>query len=258
MRGAARSTVAATYRVRALALRKTKLGESDLIVTLLAADGCQIRAVAKGARKTKSRFGARLEPFSVADLMLSPGRSLEIVTEAETVTSHDALRSDYDRLRAASVIADFLDKVSVECQAEERLFALATATLDVIEVAQIADLRSLVVAFLVKGMAMQGYRPQLAACACCASATDPGDVRFSLAAGGIVCPACAGADLSVVPVASDVPVVIDALLRTKLAEIAALGVPEVAMNDAFRLVKAFVSYHLPARMKALDAYVRES
>lgn len=249
--------MAATYRVRALALRKTKLGESDLIVTLLAADGCQIRAVAKGARKTKSRFGARLEPFSVADLMLSPGRSLEIVTEAETVTSHDALRSDYDRLRAASVIVDFLDKVSVECQAEERLFALATATLDAIEIAAIGDLRSLVATFLVKGMAMQGYRPQLAACACCAAATDREDVRFSLAAGGVVCPACAGADLSVVPVAADVPVVIDALLRTKLADIAALGVPEAAMNDTFRLVKTFVSYHLPARMKALDAYMRE-
>ncbi len=249
--------MATAYRVRALALRKTKLGESDLIVTLLAADGCQIRAVAKGARKTKSRFGARLEPFSVADLMLSPGRSLEIITEAETVTSHNALRSDYDRLRAASVIADFLDKVSVECQTESRLFELATTTLDVIEIAEISDLRALVVAFLVKGMAMQGYRPQLAACACCASATDPGDVRFSLAAGGVVCPACAGADTSVVPVAADVPVAIDALMRARLADVAALTIPEALVSDTFRLVRTFVTYHLPARMKALEAYARE-
>lgn len=249
--------MANAYRVRALALRKTKLGESDLIVTLLAADGCQIRAVAKGARKTSSRFGARLEPFTVADLMLSPGRSLEIVTEAQTVTSHSALRSDYDRLRAASVVADFLDKVSVECQAEERLFGLATATLDAVETAGIGDLRALVVAFLVKGMAMQGYRPQLAACACCAGPTDPHDVRFSLAAGGVVCAGCAGIDASVVRVAADVPVVIDALLRAKLADVAALGIPAPLTADTFRLVKAFVTYHLPARMKALDAYARE-
>ncbi len=249
--------MATAYRVRALALRKTKLGESDLIVTLLAADGCQIRAVAKGARKTKSRFGARLEPFSVADLMLSPGRTLEVVTEAETVASHDAIRSDYDRLRAAAVVADFLDKVSVECQAEERLFALATATLDALESAEIADLRTLVVAFLVKGMAMVGYRPQLSACACCASATDPADAIFSLEAGGVVCPACASADTSVVPVPADVPVVIDALLRAKLMDVPALGIPAPVVADTFRLVRTFVTYHLPARMKALEAYARE-
>ncbi len=248
--------MATAYRVRALALRKTKLGEADLIVTLLAADGCQIRAVAKGARKTKSRFGARLEPFSVADLMLSPGRSLEIVTEAETVTSHDALRSDYDRLRAASVVADFLDKVSVECQAEERIFALATATLDEMERCEVELLPAIVVAFLVKGMAMQGYRPELLSCAMCAAATDTHDVRFSFAAGGVVCIACGGADVSVMPVAADMPVILDALIRAKLADIAALGIPAPAITDALRLIGAFVVYHVPARMKALDAYLR--
>jgi DNA repair protein RecO (recombination protein O) len=200
--------VATAYRVRALALRKTKLGESDLIITLLAEDGCQIRAVAKGARKTKSRIGSRLEPYSVADLMLSPGRSLEIVTEVETVTSHDALRSDYDRLRAASVVADFLDKVSVECQAEARTFALSTTALDAMETAEIDDLPLLVVAFLVKGMAMHGYRPALTTCACCAGATDPQDMRFSLSAGGVLCPSCASQDSTVVRTAPDVPVVL--------------------------------------------------
>ncbi len=257
MRGVARRSVATAYRVRALALRKTKLGEADLIVTLLAEDGCQIRAVAKGARKTKSRFGARLEPYSVADLMLSPGRSLEIVTEAEMVSGHDGIRSDYDRLRAASVVADFLDKVSVECQAEARIFALATTTLDVMETAPVSDLPLLVVAFLVKGMAMHGYRPALTACACCAAATDPADTCFSLSAGGVLCPECAGKDASVVRVAPDVPVVLNALLGAKLADVGALGIPEDLTHDALVLVKAFVVYHVPARMKALDAYTRE-
>lgn len=249
--------MAVAYRVRALALRKTKLGESDLIITLLAEDGSQIRAVAKGARKMKSRIGSRLEPYSVADLMLSPGRSLEIVTEVEMITSHDALRSDYDRLRAAAVVADFLDKVSVEGQAESRTFALSTTTLDVMETADVADLPLLVVAFLAKGMAMHGYRPALTACACCAAATVPEDTRFSLSAGGVLCPACAGQDSSVVRTAPDVPVVLGALLGAKLADVAALGVPSDLTHDALILMKAFVTYHVPARMKALDAYTRE-
>lgn len=250
--------MAVAYRVRALALRKTKLGESDLIITLLAEDGCQIRAVAKGARKTRSRFGARLEPYSVTDLMLSPGRSLEIVTEAETVASHGGIRSDYDRLRAAAVVVDFLDKVSVECQAEARVFALSTTALDVMETADVADLPLLVVTFLVKGMAMHGYRPALTACACCAAPTDPEDTRFSLSAGGVLCPACAGQDASVVRVAPDVPVVLEALLGAKFADVGALGVPADLAHDALILVKAFVTYHVPARMKALDAYTREA
>ncbi len=94
------------YPLRALVLRKTKLGEADLILTLLAADGRQVSAVAKGARKPKSRFGARVEPFTVLDLLLHTGRTLEVVAEAETVSTHDAIRGDYDRSTAAAVIAD--------------------------------------------------------------------------------------------------------------------------------------------------------
>lgn len=249
--------MSATYRARALALRKTKLGEADLIITFLAEDGCQVRAVAKGARKTKSRFGARVEPFSVVDLMLARGRSLDIITEVDSVASHDALRGDLDRLSAASVVADFLDKVSVECQTEERLFALATTTLDVMEVSPVADLPALVIAFLVKGMSMHGYRPQLASCASCAGAHADGHaatVRFSLSAGGVMCASCAGDDPSALRVSADVPVALGALLGAKMAEVGGLGIPERVLRDALGLLRAFVGYHVPSRMKALDMY----
>ena len=75
--------MAGSYRARCIVLAKTKLGEADLILTMLAQDGTQIRGVAKGARKPgNKRFGARLEPFSVVELQLYPGRSLETITEA--------------------------------------------------------------------------------------------------------------------------------------------------------------------------------
>src|SRR5450756_700314 len=83
-----------SYPLRALVLRKTKLGEADLILTLLADDGRQVRAVAKGARKTKSRIGARAEPFTVLDLLLHEGRTLEVIGEAEIVASNDRIRQD--------------------------------------------------------------------------------------------------------------------------------------------------------------------
>ncbi|MDO9557170.1 MAG: DNA repair protein RecO [Coriobacteriia bacterium] len=247
--------MSATYRARALSLKKTKLGEADLIVTFLAEDGCQLRAVAKGVRKMKSRFGARVEPFSVVDLLLAHGRSLDIVTEVECVTSHEPIRSDLDRLSAASVLVDFLDKVSVECQAEERLFALSTATLDVMDEASPQELRALVVAFLVKGMAMHGYRPQLSSCASCATSMgDKASVRFSLSTGGVVCPGCSRGDPSALRVSADVPAALSALLGAKMTEVSPLGIPDAVLQDALGLMRAFIGYYVPSRMKALDMY----
>jgi len=247
-----------TYRLRALALRKTKLGESDLIVTFLAEDGCQVRAVAKGARKTTSKFGSRLEPFTVVDLMLARGRTLEIVTEAEAVARHDGLRADYDRLRAASVVADFLDKASVECQADSQLFPLSAAALDALEIADADELPALVAAFLVKGMAMLGYRPQFAACIECGCALSRDETSFSLATGGMACARCAGSDPSEVRVSPDVATALAALLRSRFVEVTELSVPRPLVRETLGVLRSFATHHVPVRMKALDAYVREA
>lgn len=245
------------YRLRALCLKKTKLGESDLIVTLLAEDGCQVRAVAKGARKPGSRFGARVEPFTIADFMLHTGRTLETITDADVVSSHAPLREDYDRAQAASVVADFLDKVSVECQAEDRLFALAGATLDAMETAEGDVLLALVVAFLLKGMAMHGYRPQFDACAAC-GAPIAGEAPFALESGGPACDGCGGADGDLAGRFARLPEgarnALRALLFARMTEVGALGIPRPVLAEALELVRAFVVYHVPARMKALGMY----
>ena len=94
-----------TYDARAIVLRKTKLGESDLILTLLAEDGSQMRAVAKGARKPASSFAARLELYSVVDLLVARGRSLDIVKEARLVAAHDAMRCNLEASAAAAPVA---------------------------------------------------------------------------------------------------------------------------------------------------------
>jgi DNA repair protein RecO (recombination protein O) len=236
-----------------LVLRKTKLGETDTILTLLASDGRQLRAVAKGLRKPGGRFGGRLEPYSVADLLLHTGRTLDVVTEAGTVASHAALREDLDRSAAAAVVADVLDKISVEGQPEERLFALATATLDVMDSAPVESLPSIVIAFLGKAMAMHGYRPQLDACSCCGA--EAGESRlFSVASGGALCPTCAAADASAVRFEPAGRAWLERLMQARMAEIPALEMPPEAVADCFALMRAFVVYHVPARLKALDFY----
>jgi DNA repair protein RecO (recombination protein O) len=243
------------YPLRALVLRKTKLGETDLILNLLAADGRQVRAVAKGARKPKSRLGARTEPFTVADLLLHSGRSLEIIAEAETVSSHDGLRSDYDRATAAAVVADVLDKTSVEGQAEPQLFDMALVTLDVMETAPLQALPGLVVAFLLKALAMLGYRPTLDSCASCANALGE-RFRFSAAAGGFVCDGCGGPES--IPVSAPVRSLVGVLLRSRMSEIAGMDLDRADVEEALRLARGYLSFHIAARFKALDAYVASS
>lgn len=238
------------YPLRALVLRKTKLGEADLILTLLAADGRQVRAVAKSARKPKSRFGARAEPYTVVDLLLHTGRTLDIIAEAQTVTSHEALRMDLDRSAHASVVADVLDKASVEGQRDERLFGLALATLDALAVAPIEQLVAVTGAFLIKAMAMIGYRPQLATCVSCAAARTGG--LFSLEAGGVVCPACGDLQPAVLPLSEGARAALSAMLAARMADVAALGIPPAVARECLTLLRAFVRFHMPARLKALE------
>lgn len=242
-----------SYPLRALVLRKTKLGETDTILTLLAADGRQVRAVAKGLRKPGGRFGARLEPYAVCDLLLHTGRSLEMVTEAQTVASHSGLREDLDRSAAAAVVADLLDKTAVEGQGEPRLFALATTSLDVMETAPCKALTALVVAFLLKAMAMHGYRPQLESCACCAGELHDSQ-EFSVSHGGAICPQCGALDAGTLRFGPEGRAWFVALLGAKMADVAGLDMPPAAVADCFELVRAFVSFHVPARLRALDYY----
>jgi DNA repair protein RecO (recombination protein O) len=243
-----------SYPLTALVLRKTKLGETDIILTLLAEDGSQVRAVAKGLRKPGSRFGGRLEPYSAVDLLMHTGKSLEIVTEARTVASHSGLREDFDRSAAAAVVADLLDKISVQGQVEPRLFALANTSFAVMEQSAIGVLPQLVIGFLIKAMSMHGYRPELQSCAACAAVCAEGASDFSLAHGGVLCVACGGVDASTLRLPGETRAWFARLLSARMTEIAAEEMPAAAVTDCFRLVRSFVAYHLPARLKALDFY----
>jgi DNA repair protein RecO (recombination protein O) len=244
------------YPLRAIVLRKTKLGETDLILTLLASDGRQVRAVAKAARKSKSRLGARVEPFSVLDLLLHTGRDLEIVVEAETVETHDALRSDYDRTVAASVVVDVLDKGSVEGQAEPQLFEMALVTLDVMEEAPVEALERVVLAFLLKSLAMHGYRPSLDRCAACGAELS-GPLAFSVEAGGVLCDRCAGEGSGARPITLEAREALRVMLRSRMAEVPAMDLPPAVAADVRWTVRAYTGFHIPARLRALDYYLSQ-
>jgi len=247
----------ATYTLKALVLKKTKLGEIDVIVSLLSDEGKHVRAVAKGMRKPGSRIGGRLEPYGVVDLLIRTGRTLDTIVEVEAVRTRAALFAEYGRSVTASVVVDVVDKLSVEGQVEPRIFGLADATLEVLEEASTGKLQIILVGFLVKAMAMHGCRPVFDRCACCSRLSAHGGAkRFSLSDGGTVCPECKDAAGHFMTASGEACALLGSLLYKTMAEIAADSekADERVVTEALTLMHAFARHHLPARLRALDLY----
>ena len=159
------------YRDDGIVLRTQDLGEADHIVTILTRRTGRIRAVGKGVRRTKSRFGARLEPFTHVDLQLHTGRSLDYVTQAETVRAYgEPLAADYPRYTSGTAMLETAERFTpVEKEPSLRQFLLLVGGLRALgEGAH--DPRLVLDAFLLRSLAVAGYAPALAECALCGAA----------------------------------------------------------------------------------------
>lgn len=234
-------------------LRRTKLGESDVIVTLLAQDGSQVRAVAKGARKPTSSFSSRLELFCVCDLLLVSGKSLDIVKEARLVESNDHLRGDLELMEAASPVVEILDRTTQVGLEDGRLFDMACAALRSLRDSVDPDV--LTAAHLLKTLAVLGFRPRFDLCVGCGTAVDLGSagryLAFSLVDGGLVCPACRSQHETVL-LPHDVVSWSQALLFATFAEVGTFRIPPAVVLDVLRFLQMWVRQHLGVKLKSLD------
>ena len=191
------------YRDDGIVLRTQKLGEADRIITVLGRSTGRIRAVAKGIRRTKSRFGARLEPFTHVDLMLHPGRSLDVITQAEVIRPYgEPLAGDYPRYTAGVAMLETAERFTpVEKEPALRQLLLLIGGLRALGEGE-HDPRLVLDAFLLRSLTVAGYAPALEECARCGA---PGHRRdrggdgpaggqrlpaFAVPAGGMVCASC--------------------------------------------------------------------
>jgi DNA repair protein RecO (recombination protein O) len=173
------------YKDEGVVLKTIKLGEADRIVTMFTRDNGKVRAVAKGIRKTKSRFGGRLEPFTRVALVVYRGRNLDTITSADIIDSFKGVRADYGHLTAAATFAEMVEKITPE---GERALSVYRLLLDGLTALGDDDGGTVVPAFLVKLLSLAGYHPQLQVCAGCA---EPGPLgAFSSALGGAICEEC--------------------------------------------------------------------
>lgn len=173
------------YREHGIVLRTHKLGEADRIVAFYTAGHGKVRAVAKGVRKTRSKFGARLEPTSHVAAQFYEGRNLDIVTQVETVDHFRALREDLDRFARASAMLEAVDQVSEDAPPSTALYQLLLRALRTLA----AHSSNLVVAgFFWKLLALEGLRPTVDRCVRCGAPDDL--VSFDLDDGGLLCRGC--------------------------------------------------------------------
>src|SRR6478752_10279376 len=160
------------YSTEAVVLRSMRLGEADRVLHLYTAAHGRVGAVAKGVRKTMSRFGARLEPLSHVELVLHRGRSeLQTVTAAQLVRSHHDAREDYYRFSVGMIGAEAMLRLFPEQEANERAFGAVTRFLGLLDesphAAVVPTLDPLGLSFQLKLLWLSGYLPHVSACAEC-------------------------------------------------------------------------------------------
>jgi DNA repair protein RecO (recombination protein O) len=234
------------YRDEAIVLRAQKLGEADRIVTLLTRSHGRVRGVARGVRKTSSRIGARLEPFSHVDVQLYEGRSLDTVTQVETIAAHGAmLSSDYPRWTSGTAMLETAERLTPE-EREPSIpqFALLVAGLRSL-VAREHDPGLILDAYLLRSLAIAGWSPSFDECARCGL---PGPHRaFSIPSGGVVCSQCRPPG-SAAPGAGTIDL-LGALLSGDWP--VADASPERERREASGLVAAFLQWHLERGLRSL-------
>jgi len=230
----------ALYREHGIVLRTHKLGEADRIIALYTAGRGKVRAVAKGVRKTRSKFGARLEPTSHVAVQLYEGRSLDIVTQVEAIDHFRVLREDLDRFARASAMLEAVDQISEDAPPSTALYQLLLRALRTLS----SRSSTLVVpSFFWKLLALEGLRPSVEHCVRC---TRPDElVAFDLVEGGLLCRTCRRGT----SVSPEAVVLLQQILGGQLG--AALEAPpSAATAEVEQLATRALEHHLERRLRS--------
>jgi len=242
-----------TYKTEAVVLRSLRFSEADRILHLYTRERGRIGAIAKGVRKTKSRFGARLEPLSHVELMLHEGSGeLQTVTGAELLESHHTTRESSYRLSAGLIGAEAMLKLYAEPEPNARAFEALTRFLALLDETEpppgaqpVYD--PLALSFQLKLLWLSGYLPHVTACVECGAAEL---TAFSARAGGAVCREHARGAFAV---SSEGFVGIERLLSTPLADAPAAGLTGRTAREALAVVTASYEEHGGFRLRTLSA-----
>ena len=234
----------AVYRSKGIVLRSIRYGEADRILDLYTRDAGLVSAIAKGIRRTKSRFGARLEPLSCVDFVAYHGRTLDTVTQAEVLRSFHAVRENLTRFEAAAGMVRSVRALSGGDEADRRVFNLLYNALDALETRE-RGYEAVEAAFGLKLSILAGYAPQLETCLSCeidfARAAGP-HYYFAPNLGGVLCSECRSAVRDSFPLPPKTLERLHALIEHPIRE----SSPDGALGEGvLRVVRSHILAHAP-------------
>jgi DNA repair protein RecO (recombination protein O) len=237
------------YKTDAIIIRTRDYREADRLVTLFTRERGKVHAVAKGTRKLKSRKRGAIQLLTYGGFMLHEGRTLDTITQCEIINSFQDLRNDLDRLVYATYMAELTDGFLMDNEPDEEFFLLLVTALHLLSC---LDPEVLTRAFELRLLANAGFRPELENCVACHRPRPAGQVRFSPALGGVLCPDCAAPDTGAVAVNPGDINVLKQLLQIDLRRLQVLKVSPPAKKLLARLMRAYIHCRLEKRVKSLD------
>ncbi len=243
-----------SQRIEAVVLRHTDWGEADRLLTLYSRELGKVRAVAKGARKLRSRKAGHLEPFTRVTLMLARGRDLWIITQAESVDAFLPLRENLVLTGYAAYVIELLDRFTYEEGENRALYSLLVDTLGRLSAGQ--DIFLTTRYYEIRLLDFLGFRPELFHCVNCGSDIRAQDQFFSAQHGGAVCPNCPAA----VPGSRAVSMLalkfLRHLQRSTYGEAARAVVPPPVQREMETLLQYYLTYLLERGLNA-PAFIRK-
>ena len=246
------------YKTEAIVLKQARLGEADEIVTLFTPNLGKLRAVARGARRPRSKLGGHLEPLTHSALMLAQGKNLDIITQAQAIDSFMALRQDLWRTACALYAAELVEQFTEEHAESYPTYRLLLETLGRLEKEASPEL--VLRYFELHLLDVLGYRPELQACLRCQTPLEPTANYFSASGGGVLCPGCSAAEPVVRPISVNALKVLRFLQANDFPTASRLRLePELAI-EVEGILREYIRYVLEREVKSvafLDRLRRE-
>ncbi len=237
------------YRLRAIVLKRRDMGEADRLLTVFTRDHGKLTLLAKGVRRQASRKAGHIEPFTCAELLVAKGKSLDLVTQAETAEAHRHLREDLWRSSWAYYVVELADAFTQEADPNALLFDLLLETLGRLDAGE-SDLGLAVRYYELHALALAGYQPQLFRCVQCNALLLP-EVNFlSLSRGGCLCPQHGAHHPETIALPLPVLKVLRFLQSRAWEEIAALQISPETASQVESVLARYIVYQLEHTLRS--------
>lgn len=236
------------HKVEGIVLRARDYGESHQVVLIFSEYQGKFALMARGSKKTKSRFGAVTEPFTQAHFVCFSGGGMPSLSQADLIHSHHAIRSDLLLTAYGAYWLDLVDKCTEEKEAHPVLYRFLVSALNKLESGTDPDILTRIVEL--RMLEIAGYKPILDQCAHCHGIHRP--VRFSVRQGGFLCPDCEHQDAEAMLISEATARILPILQRIPLDRLGEIKVKPETKEQLEKVIHSFMEEYFPLRLKSLS------